>query len=178
MPGSQRSHIFGRFNSISNIGFIIGPVIGGYVVDHLGGFHAVAMLTAGIFMLNFGQSISFTFHLHIWLISHNCNTFRFLTSLHVCTYLVRVVSDLPVLFSHKLVLLHKICCVVLKPLCYSQAVDTGNFLISKTHLWLYFCVSGAGFVKKCLFCIISEVSCHTVCLALIVIFDKPMNRQD
>ena len=54
MPRSQRSHVFGRFNSVSNIGFIIGPVIGGYVIDHLGGFHVVAMLTAGIFMLNFG----------------------------------------------------------------------------------------------------------------------------
>lgn len=57
MPRSQHSHFFGRFNSISNIGFIIGPVIGGYVVDHLGGFHVVAMLTAGIFLLNFGELI-------------------------------------------------------------------------------------------------------------------------
>jgi len=54
MPGSQHSHVFGRFNSISNIGFIIGPVIGGYVLDHLGGFHVVATMTACLFVLNFG----------------------------------------------------------------------------------------------------------------------------
>ena len=59
VPRSQRSHVFGRFNSVSNVGFIIGPVVGGYVVDQLGGFHVVAMLTAVIFLLNFGQLISF-----------------------------------------------------------------------------------------------------------------------
>jgi len=61
MPPDQRSRVFGRFNSISNIGFIVGPVIGGYVVDEFGGFHVVAMLTAGIFMLNFGPFSSFCF---------------------------------------------------------------------------------------------------------------------
>lgn len=55
VPRSQHSYVFGRFNSMSNIGFIIGPVIGGYVVDHLGGFYSVSMLTAGIFLLNFGK---------------------------------------------------------------------------------------------------------------------------
>ena len=59
MPRSQRSRVFGRFNSISNIGFIVGPVIGGYVIDQLGGFHVVAMLTAAIFLLNFGLLSSF-----------------------------------------------------------------------------------------------------------------------
>jgi len=65
MPRSQRSHVFGRFNSISNIGFIIGPVVGGYVVDHLGGFHVVAVLTAGIFVLNFGLLIFFILLLYL-----------------------------------------------------------------------------------------------------------------
>jgi len=76
MPRSQHSHIFGQFNSVSNIGFIIGPVVGGYVVDHLGGFHVVAMLTAGIFMLNFGQLISFILLLHVCLVYHNNNLLK------------------------------------------------------------------------------------------------------
>jgi len=51
---SRRTRIFGRFNAISNIGFIVGPVVGGYAVD-VGGFHVVAMLTSGTFLLNLGQ---------------------------------------------------------------------------------------------------------------------------
>ena len=64
MPRSHHSRVFGRFNSISNIGFIIGPVVGGYVLDHLGGFHVVAVLTAGLFLLNFGQLSSLVLLVH------------------------------------------------------------------------------------------------------------------
>jgi len=80
MPRSQRSHVFGRFNSISNIGFIVGPVIGGYVVDQLGGFHVVAVLTAGIFMLNFGQLISFCSFVLVFSTMYA----NFVHILHVC----------------------------------------------------------------------------------------------
>jgi len=63
-PRSQHSHVFGRFNSVSNIGFIIGPIIGGYAVD-FGGFHVVAMLTASIFLLNYGQFFGFSVYVNL-----------------------------------------------------------------------------------------------------------------
>jgi MFS-type transporter involved in bile tolerance (Atg22 family) len=51
-PRSQHSRVYGHFNSMSNIGFIIGPIIGGHIVDGLGGFNAVALATAASFLVN------------------------------------------------------------------------------------------------------------------------------
>jgi len=94
MPRSQRSHVFGRFNSISNIGFIVGPVIGGYVVDQLGGFHVVAVVTAGIFMLNFGQLISFC---SLFYVSAQC--VQILHMFCICAYAQLVSSLMSNFFS-------------------------------------------------------------------------------
>ena len=43
IPKTQHSNVFGRFNSISSIGFIFGPIIGGHLSDLPGGFYLVAL---------------------------------------------------------------------------------------------------------------------------------------
>ena len=49
----ERSSIFGLFNSISSLGFIIGPTVGGYLTVTENGFTKVAILSSFIFVLNF-----------------------------------------------------------------------------------------------------------------------------
>lgn len=51
-PRSQHPRVYGRFNSVSNIGFILGPIIGGHIVDGLGGFSAAALATTASFLVN------------------------------------------------------------------------------------------------------------------------------
>ncbi|XP_068698124.1 major facilitator superfamily domain-containing protein 9-like [Montipora foliosa] len=49
----DRSKVFGNFNAISNLGFVVGPLIGGHLAMTSNGFSKVAMLTGSIFMVNF-----------------------------------------------------------------------------------------------------------------------------
>lgn len=53
LPGS-RAASFGMFNSVSSIGFIVGPTVGGTIAMWDGGFQKVATLASMIFMLNAG----------------------------------------------------------------------------------------------------------------------------
>jgi uncharacterized membrane protein YoaK (UPF0700 family) len=54
-PVDQHSRVFGQFNSVSNLGFIVGPVVGGYIVDNFGGFQVVASATAICFLFNLSE---------------------------------------------------------------------------------------------------------------------------
>ena len=45
--------VLGNFNAFSNLGFVIGPLIGGHLAMHSNGFSKVATLTGTIFMINF-----------------------------------------------------------------------------------------------------------------------------
>jgi MFS family permease len=73
-PQSQHSRVFGRFNSISNIGFIVGPVVGGYVTDNVSsGFHCVALITATIFLLNCGLVYTLTLTTQLSDVHQQCN---------------------------------------------------------------------------------------------------------
>ena len=76
IPGEQRATAFGRFNSASSIGFILGPVIGGHLAEWLdddsgevgtrtAGFTVCSLLCAAVFSCDLG-----------WL----------LTSPHLCMY--------------------------------------------------------------------------------------------
>ena len=49
----DHSKVFGNFNAISNLGFVIGPLIGGHLAMASNGFSKVAMLTGTIFLVNF-----------------------------------------------------------------------------------------------------------------------------
>ncbi|ESN93692.1 hypothetical protein HELRODRAFT_88474 [Helobdella robusta] len=48
----ERSSVFGKFNSISNIGFIFGPLVGSYLYEQGGGIHHVTFATSFLFMIN------------------------------------------------------------------------------------------------------------------------------
>lgn len=51
----DRSALLGRFNAISNIGFILGPVVGGHLIEFPTGFYLIAALTSSIFVVNLGK---------------------------------------------------------------------------------------------------------------------------
>lgn len=48
-PKDQRAKVFGYFNGISSIGFIIGPLIGGHLAEMENGFFKVSIVTSAIF---------------------------------------------------------------------------------------------------------------------------------
>ncbi|XP_075708820.1 major facilitator superfamily domain-containing protein 9 isoform X2 [Rhinoderma darwinii] len=50
----ERPHVIGRFNSASSMGFILGPVVGGYLTELQGGFYITALLCTCIFIINAG----------------------------------------------------------------------------------------------------------------------------
>ncbi|XP_032082528.1 major facilitator superfamily domain-containing protein 9 [Thamnophis elegans] len=52
VPKKERLLVIGYFNAISNFGFILGPVVGGYLTELEGGFYLTAFICASIFVLN------------------------------------------------------------------------------------------------------------------------------
>ncbi|XP_040280953.1 major facilitator superfamily domain-containing protein 9 [Bufo bufo] len=50
----ERPHVMGRFNSASSMGFILGPVVGGYLTELQGGFYITSILCTCIFLINAG----------------------------------------------------------------------------------------------------------------------------
>ncbi|CAJ0952208.1 unnamed protein product [Ranitomeya imitator] len=50
----ERPHVMGRFNSASSMGFILGPVVGGYLTELQGGFYITSVLCTCIFIVNAG----------------------------------------------------------------------------------------------------------------------------
>ncbi|XP_072300833.1 major facilitator superfamily domain-containing protein 9 [Eucyclogobius newberryi] len=51
---AERPLVMGHFNAASSVGFILGPVVGGYLTEHDGGFYTSAFTCAAIFLLNTG----------------------------------------------------------------------------------------------------------------------------
>ncbi|TSL16118.1 Major facilitator superfamily domain-containing protein 9 [Bagarius yarrelli] len=51
---SERPLVMGHFNAASSVGFILGPVVGGYLTEHEGGFYLSSFVCAAIFLLNAG----------------------------------------------------------------------------------------------------------------------------
>ncbi|GAB6026730.1 Major facilitator super [Chamberlinius hualienensis] len=52
VPSSDRSTYYGYFNGISNIGFIIGPTLGGHIAESSNGFFLVSCLVTLLFLTN------------------------------------------------------------------------------------------------------------------------------
>ncbi|XP_072018163.1 major facilitator superfamily domain-containing protein 9-like [Amphiura filiformis] len=52
-PKEDRPRVFGQYNACCNTGFILGPLIGGYLSEVEGGFYTVATITSLLFVLNF-----------------------------------------------------------------------------------------------------------------------------
>lgn len=51
---TERPLVMGHFNAASSVGFILGPVVGGYLTEHEGGFYTSSFTCAAIFILNAG----------------------------------------------------------------------------------------------------------------------------
>ncbi|XP_061580148.1 major facilitator superfamily domain-containing protein 9 [Cololabis saira] len=51
---SERPLVMGHFNAASSVGFILGPVVGGYLTEHEGGFYTSSFMCAAIFLVNAG----------------------------------------------------------------------------------------------------------------------------
>ncbi|XP_041438305.1 major facilitator superfamily domain-containing protein 9 isoform X2 [Xenopus laevis] len=50
----ERPRVMGRFNAASSMGFILGPVVAGYLTELQGGFYLTCFLCSAIFVLNAG----------------------------------------------------------------------------------------------------------------------------
>ncbi|XP_006000110.1 major facilitator superfamily domain-containing protein 9 [Latimeria chalumnae] len=61
----DRPLVMGRFNAVSSMGFILGPVIGGYLTELEGGFYITSFTCSSIFILNAGL---------VWLLPWKENT--------------------------------------------------------------------------------------------------------
>ncbi|XP_021377407.1 major facilitator superfamily domain-containing protein 9-like isoform X2 [Mizuhopecten yessoensis] len=48
----QRCRVYGRFNSLSSVGFILGPLVSSTIIQYEGGFYIVSCLCGSIFILN------------------------------------------------------------------------------------------------------------------------------
>ncbi|XP_028847445.1 major facilitator superfamily domain-containing protein 9 [Denticeps clupeoides] len=59
---TERPLVMGHFNAASSVGFILGPVVGGYLTEHEGGFYMSSFVCATIFLLNTGL---------VWLLPRN-----------------------------------------------------------------------------------------------------------
>ncbi|XP_052349134.1 major facilitator superfamily domain-containing protein 9-like isoform X4 [Oncorhynchus keta] len=51
----ERPLVMGHFNVASSMGFMVGPVVGGYLTEHEGGFYTASFTCAAIFLLNAGR---------------------------------------------------------------------------------------------------------------------------
>lgn len=51
---AERPLVMGHFNAASSVGFILGPVVGGYLTEHEGGFYTSSFTCAAIFLINAG----------------------------------------------------------------------------------------------------------------------------
>ncbi|XP_068185179.1 major facilitator superfamily domain-containing protein 9 [Antennarius striatus] len=51
---SERPVVMGHFNAASSVGFILGPMVGGYLTEHEGGFYTSSFTCAVIFLINAG----------------------------------------------------------------------------------------------------------------------------
>ncbi|XP_012860551.1 major facilitator superfamily domain-containing protein 9 [Echinops telfairi] len=64
----ERPLVIGRFNTASGVGFILGPVVGGYLTELDGGFYVASVICFSVFLLNAGL---------VWLFpwgEERCNT--------------------------------------------------------------------------------------------------------
>ncbi|KAI5621283.1 major facilitator superfamily domain-containing protein 9 [Silurus asotus] len=51
---TERPLVMGHFNAASSVGFILGPVVGGYLTEREGGFYLSSLVCSAIFVLNAG----------------------------------------------------------------------------------------------------------------------------
>ncbi|XP_068602814.1 major facilitator superfamily domain-containing protein 9 [Brachionichthys hirsutus] len=69
---AERPVVMGHFNAASSVGFILGPVVGGYLTEHEGGFYTSSFTCAVIFLLNAGLVCLLPWR-EVLIHSHNAN---------------------------------------------------------------------------------------------------------
>lgn len=52
---TERPLVMGHFSAASSVGFILGPVVGGYLIEKDGGFYLSSLICAVIFLINAGN---------------------------------------------------------------------------------------------------------------------------
>lgn len=52
VPADQQTAVYGRMNGFSSLSFVIGPIIGGHLMEKSEGFYSLACYTSMIFLLN------------------------------------------------------------------------------------------------------------------------------
>ncbi|XP_067128265.1 major facilitator superfamily domain-containing protein 9-like [Centruroides vittatus] len=52
-PDNQKPNVFGKFNAISSLGFIVGPTVGGHLSEVPYGFEIVCSVSSLLFLINF-----------------------------------------------------------------------------------------------------------------------------
>lgn len=52
VPGDQQTAVYGRMNGFSSLSFVIGPIIGGHLMEKTEGFYSLACCTSIIFLVN------------------------------------------------------------------------------------------------------------------------------
>lgn len=66
-PVNEHAKVFGQFNSVSSIGFVFGPIIGGHLAEFSNGFYLVSVLTAAVFLLDMRKMQHFSLLLLGWI---------------------------------------------------------------------------------------------------------------
>lgn len=52
VPADQQTAVYGRMNGFSSLSFVIGPIIGGHLMEKSEGFYSLACYTSMIFLIN------------------------------------------------------------------------------------------------------------------------------
>lgn len=55
VPEKERPLVIGQLNTASSVGFILGPVVGGYLSELDGGFCLTCFICFSVFILNAGK---------------------------------------------------------------------------------------------------------------------------
>jgi MFS family permease len=55
VPKEDHLKVFGRLLSLGNMGFIVGPLVGGYIADSSHGYQTSVFLGGCVFILNAGK---------------------------------------------------------------------------------------------------------------------------
>lgn len=63
----ERPLVLGQFNTASSVGFILGPVVGGYLTELDGGFYLTAFICSSVFVLNAGK-LTLNHYKMVWLV--------------------------------------------------------------------------------------------------------------
>lgn len=92
----DRPLVMGRFNAASSVGFILGPVVGGYLAEFEGGFYQTSFICASIFLLN-GGKLYVTFCILGPFIPHFC---VFMPSVIPCFHGVFIICGINILCTN------------------------------------------------------------------------------